>query len=384
MNASAVPELEQIVKRSTILRGELGLVGFITNTTSKIANSGNVTFEDPAVGVQRAVDDLREKGIRRIVAVSHNGYLEDIDVARRTKGIDLIVGGHSHTLLSKNLSDQGVGGYYPTKVTNLEGKATYIVQAKAWGMYVGVLDLEYDVDDNLISADGVPVLLDDRIPKQKKMEDTVQAWAEKFARFTTTVIGTAAVSFSAECSKAECPIANLITDAGRNVRPSFHAVLQHSGGIRSSLSQGNITVADILNMMPFGDPLMAASYTGTQLRAAFENVFAFKNLKGDQVVSLLHASGMKVAADRSKPAHQRITRFDICDSPECSSYEPVKDDKVYSIGIPGFVMNGGDNIFESKPASQEIVDSLDAIVMEYIKSKKTVSPFMDERLVILN
>ncbi|KAJ2906661.1 hypothetical protein GGI21_004010, partial [Coemansia aciculifera] len=142
------PRLAHVVKPYVVIeKYQLGLIGYITNTTGSISSAGpTLSFTDPVPAVNRYVQELRQKGITRIIAVSHNGYHEDMDVAARTYGLDMIVGGHSHTYLALNASEPGAGGAYPTAVTNLEGKMTYVVQAKAWGEYVGYVDVEFASD----------------------------------------------------------------------------------------------------------------------------------------------------------------------------------------------------------------------------------------------
>ena len=73
------------------------------------------------------MDELEAKGIKRILAVSHNGYGPDMELAAKTHGVDLIVGGHSHSYLGdpKNPLYEGP---YPTIIQNLKGENTLIVQ----------------------------------------------------------------------------------------------------------------------------------------------------------------------------------------------------------------------------------------------------------------
>ena len=82
--------------------------------------------------VQREVDELTAKGVNKIIVLSHSGYGVDQRVAADTKGVDVIVGGHSNTFLS-NISDRAEGPY-PTMVGN-----TAIVSAYASGKLLGEL-----------------------------------------------------------------------------------------------------------------------------------------------------------------------------------------------------------------------------------------------------
>ena len=109
---------------------QLGVIGYISNTTQDLSGgSKNIKFYNPADVVQKYVKELHSKGIKRIVCVSHNGYFDDIYLAENTYGIDLIVGGHSHSLLLEDpTQDAEAVGKFPTPVLNRAGKTTYVVQ----------------------------------------------------------------------------------------------------------------------------------------------------------------------------------------------------------------------------------------------------------------
>ena len=96
--------------------------------TVNISQSGpTISFTDPIPAVQKYVDELQAKGINRIIALSHHGYTEDMKVAAKTRGVDLIVGGHSHSYLGDS-SNPLSKGPYPTVVKDLNGDNTLIVQ----------------------------------------------------------------------------------------------------------------------------------------------------------------------------------------------------------------------------------------------------------------
>lgn len=87
-------------------------------------------FTDPIPAVQKCVDELQAKGYKRILALSHHGYQNDKELAANTHGIDLIVGGHSHTYLGDK-NNKLYQGEYPTVVKNLKKEDTLIVQVRS-------------------------------------------------------------------------------------------------------------------------------------------------------------------------------------------------------------------------------------------------------------
>lgn len=77
--------------------------------------------------IQRTVDLVKAtQNVTRIVALTHIGYEADIEMAKKTKGIHLIIGAHSHTLLGDM---EGAEGKYPTIETNEDGDEVFIVTA---------------------------------------------------------------------------------------------------------------------------------------------------------------------------------------------------------------------------------------------------------------
>jgi len=123
----------------------------------ELASPGkNITFSVPANAVAVEVGRLEAQGVNKIIVLSHSGYDVDLAVAEAVPGIDVIVGGHSNTLLSN--SNSRASGPYPTMVGNVA-----VVQAYAYGKYLGELNVNFDDEGNLTSAAGEPILIDGNV-----------------------------------------------------------------------------------------------------------------------------------------------------------------------------------------------------------------------------
>ncbi|TIT71745.1 MAG: multifunctional 2',3'-cyclic-nucleotide 2'-phosphodiesterase/5'-nucleotidase/3'-nucleotidase, partial [Mesorhizobium sp.] len=81
------------------------------------------------------VEKLKGQGINKIIAVTHIGYNRERDVIAKIPGVDVVVGGHSHTLLSN--TDPKAAGPYPTMVDNPDGYKVPVVQAASYSKYLG-------------------------------------------------------------------------------------------------------------------------------------------------------------------------------------------------------------------------------------------------------
>ena len=139
--------LRDVIQKSVVIEqaGEkIGLIGLTPEDTDELASPGpNVIFSDPSEAVQIEVDRLTAMGVNKIIVLSHSGYLVDQRVAANTTGVDVIVGGHSNTLLS-NTNDRAEGAY-PTMVGD-----TAIVQAYAYGKFLGELNVTFDDDGRIV------------------------------------------------------------------------------------------------------------------------------------------------------------------------------------------------------------------------------------------
>lgn len=134
---------------------DLAVVAVTTTTVPGISSPGNGTqFLNYTTSLQPVVDRLLLKRkykslAKRVIALTHIGYEEDIALAKATRGIHLIVGGHSHTRLG---NDSAAFGKYPTIVKNLDGEEVFIVTAWRWGQQLGQIDVQFAADSGKILA----------------------------------------------------------------------------------------------------------------------------------------------------------------------------------------------------------------------------------------
>ncbi|KAI9500040.1 Metallo-dependent phosphatase [Coemansia spiralis] len=362
---------------------KLGVIGYITNTTDSISNAGpTVSFTDAASAVNKYVDELRGMGIKRIIAVSHNGYHEDIDVAARTRGLDIIVGGHSHTYLSLDSSEPGAGGPYPTKVKNTENKDTFVVQAKAWGEYVGYVDVEFNDDGSVKALAGEPIHMTESIPEDAEMAANVQRWRQPFEKYGDTVVGNITASLTnSGCKERECGIGDLTADAMLwSFSKIAHADIAfiNGGGIRAGIRAGTVMVKDLLLVFPFGDSLVTFDIAGKDLEQVIKGVYQGKNIKSNKPVgSTLQVAGMRIKYKSTSTGNRAVKSIEIANK---SGWMLVDPNKVYKAVTVEYIAKGGDNIIypaiEAPP-----LEKVEEAVEKYFKQFSPINPALAGRLV---
>jgi 2',3'-cyclic-nucleotide 2'-phosphodiesterase (5'-nucleotidase family) len=253
----------------------IGIIGLTTanlyGVAAPSALAGTQVFP-PAEVAQRLVDEIDAR-TDLIVLLTHIGVDGDRELARRVRGIDVIVGGHSHTRLTEPVVENGV----------------LIVQAGAHNRNLGVLELTVQ-GDSISAWQGHLVDLWPREGGDAAIRDEVAAWSRRIDDTYGQEIGRLAQDWR-RSSRSESNIADWLADCFRaRVGADFGFI--NSGGIRSDLSAGPITRLDILEMLPFGNALVRFECSGadllTLLRTTAEAAAVHQH-------GMLHLSGVRYA-----------------------------------------------------------------------------------------
>lgn len=146
---------------------KIGLVGLTIAGKTKESSSpdASTTFEDEVVAAQRAIDELKAQGINKIVVMSHIGYSYDKQVLAQLSGVDVVVGGDSHTLLgpdSMGASAYNLGtpaGEYAETLADKDGSPVCIATAWEYSQVVGKLKVSFDADGKVTQCSGQPNVL---------------------------------------------------------------------------------------------------------------------------------------------------------------------------------------------------------------------------------
>ena len=120
-----------IVRRGGLKIGIIGMLVDISTVVSRDTADRIPKIEDNAAQVNKWASYLKnEKNCDLVIVLSHMGYDEDVDLVKDIKDVDLIVGGHSHTILKDF-----------TYADDLDGKKIPVIQDGYWGMYIGRVDV---------------------------------------------------------------------------------------------------------------------------------------------------------------------------------------------------------------------------------------------------
>jgi 5'-nucleotidase len=388
IDASAEPALAGKIQPYAIIDvdGEkIGVVGYTTVDTAILASPGpNVKFNDIEASVQAAVDELTAQGVNKIIAVSHAGFGKDREVAAAVTGLDVIVAGHTNTFLSN--TDEDAEGPYPVVITAPDGNPVLLVSDFTWGKYLGRLDVDFDNNGVATSYSGDPILLDSSVAQDPEVQARVDALAAPLAELTAKVIGTAAVDLDGDrsnCRFAECTMGNLITDAilWKTQNEGTQIAFQNGGGIRASIPAGEVTVGDVLTVLPFGNLISTFELTGAEVVEALENgVSRAENPENEGTGRFAQVGGVRYSWDPNQPVGSRIVAVEVRQTD--GSYSPIELGTTYKVAANDFNRGGGDDyaVFVGARNAYDFGPSLDEAVQEYIAANAPVSPQLENRI----
>lgn len=165
--------LKPLLKKSTILEvggKRIGVIGYITPETSYLSSpGGTISFNDEIGCIRGEAQNMKATGVDIIIAVGHSGYRKDMEIANSIPEVDVVVGGHSNSFLYNppdNPPSKDIAiGSYPQVIDHPNGDKTLVVQAFAFGKYLGKLNLVFDDEGKITSFDGNPILMDKKIEK---------------------------------------------------------------------------------------------------------------------------------------------------------------------------------------------------------------------------
>lgn len=360
---------------------KIGFFGMETPETQTKVNPGlikGINFlskSDIYKCAQAQTDALKAQGADLVVCLSHLGVDEEsapdghrsVDMYAKTKGIDLILDGHSHTVMTNGAKKEPVLST-GTKVEN-----------------IGVVMIDNEskkIEDKfLISLDGLQPevtafnVANDIIKKVDNEYNVV------FAKSEVLLDGNKAPGNRTQ----ETNLGDLITDAlkwsvlktdGAVTVDKDHVVaVTNGGGIRATIKAGNVTKADLNTVLPFGNTIAVVYVKGSELLEALEaSTFSTPEAIGGYP----QTSGIKFILDTTKPfaqgaaypkstyyAPSKISRVTI----QSINDQPFDMNATYAVVTNNFCAAGGDTYYAFANASSQFDTGIvmDEAVMDYVK-----------------
>lgn len=346
---------------------KIGILGLITPDLMQISNTGGaVTFKAGVhASARKAVKELRARKVDLVVALSHLGLEPDQELAANVSGIDVISGGHSHSLTP-------TGGELLIQAPN--GRKTIITQCGSRGAYLGRLVLEVS-DGRVVSHSWRAILIDAALPADPGVAKLVASYRAKLPG----AVRLAQCSVPLDCRRAtvrfrEAVVGNLVADIMRS-QFKTQVALVNGGGLRGEriISPGWLTSSDVETLLPFGNQIDVMKVKGSTLLEALN--WGLSGMS-EGAGRFLQVSGIRFAAKGGKVAWARVLGPD-------GSYAPLDPKAVYTLATNSYMAGGGDGfvMFKNQALSRRhTFVTLAELVGFKLKEMKKVDPKLEGRI----
>ena len=340
--------VNKIFDMGTYQVGVFGLATPETKTKSNPVNTEGLTFTDVVATANAQVAALKLAGADVIILLSHLGEdasspINTFTVTSQVTGIDLIIDGHSHTLLPAG---------------KLEG-STMIVSAGEQMQNIGHVEITISAEAvtgitaDLITFDEAAAYTPDTV-----IQDKITALDAENSAVLNVVVGKTTSELDGlrdHVRVGETNLGDLITDAMLD-ESGADVVLTNGGGIRASINAGDITMGEVLTVLPFGNLLTVIRVTGQDIIDALTfGVADYPNSAG----KFPHVAGMSYQIV-VKTGGNKVTNVLIAGI-------PVDPAETYKLATNDFMAVGGDGYVMFKGKEQVSLDgSLADILAEYI------------------
>jgi 5'-nucleotidase / UDP-sugar diphosphatase len=361
---------------------KVAILGVTTPETVEIASPGpSIAFRDPAEYLKGKVAEIEGEGIDKIVVLSHSGVGADQRLAAEVPGVDVIVGGHSHTLFSN--TDEEAGFKYPVMVNGPGGgPAVPVVQAGAYSKYLGHLAIVFDADGEVTEATGDTLLLDKSVTPDAATLERIKELAgpieELKAREVAEIAG--GIDGSREtCRAEECQMGTLVADAmlDRVKSQGVTIAITNGGGLRASIGGGMVTMGDVLAVLPFQNTLSTFNISGSGIIAALENGVSQVEEGAGRFPQV---AGLRFTWDPGQPAMSRIKSVEVADGDGWKAIDPAA---TYTVATNNFMRNGGDGYTVLRDEGTNAYDfgpGLEDVLADYLAANQGYAPYTDGRI----
>ncbi|WAA09818.1 bifunctional metallophosphatase/5'-nucleotidase [Fervidibacillus albus] len=356
----------------TVNGEKIGIIGATTERTPDISNPHpSIQFLSAKKRITEMVDRFESMGMNKIILLSHLGLAMDKQIAKQVDGIDCIIGGHSHHSLKK-----------PIYIKKEE--PTIIVQSGEYLEHLGVLNVTFNHRGVITKFDGKLLELNENdLTKDEQMAELLERYEKGIEQLANTKVGKTAVYLQGKRKKVrtgETNLGNLIADIflwkAKDKEPKTQIAFINAGSIRTSISKGIVTVADIRNVLPFESELVLLQIKGMDLIDILEKSVAhYPKVTG----AFLQVSGIRFSFNPKGEPGARIGKVEV--KQENGDYSPIDGTKTYWVVTTEYLARGkeGYDILKKFPFEQLSVKDYEAL-SDFLRQKGTVAPKKEGRI----
>jgi len=403
---------------------QIGIIGITIKlkTMESSKPSSKIKFYDEILTTQKTVDELKAKGVNKIILLSHYGYENDKYLASKIEGVDVIIGGDSHTLLG-DFSAVGLTseGNYPTEVLSKSSQKVCIVQAWSYTKVVGDLEVTFDEKGVVEKCEGTPTLIigdtflqknehGERVEVNSSIKEEIvdfinqhknikivqrdenslkllESYKSEVDLKIKEIIGSATQTLRhIRVPKAdylgndgsELPlgseVAPIVCKAFYDSSLRSDAAILNAGGVRTNIQNGDITINTAYTLLPFSSTLYEIEMKGSEIKHLLEEALSNFKDDGGSNGSFPYAYGLKYDIDMRESFGNRVSNLEIIDR-ETSHFSSIDADGLYIIVTIDYLASGKDGYKSFKSVQDERGKGVNTYIdyalgfVNYVKAK---------------
>ncbi len=311
----------------------------------------------------------RTEDIALTVLLTHIGFEEDKKLAALLDpewGVDVIIGGHTHTLLEEPCMVNGIP----------------IVQAVTGTDQVGRFDILLDTDTGSMDSytwELIPID-ETHCPRDQEMERVLHKYQaatdEKYGRFITRFAGT----YTHPSRRQETELGKIFADIFRDSL-GLDIMMLASGSLRMPEMGPLVDFGDLNRMFPFHDEIVKVTVNGRQLKQMMDHLYRPEILADDHSEFYQYSRGFRVA----------VSRQDQCVKEMSFEGDPIRDDRLFQVGLQGYHFKNMADFFgiaeeevqKNAPCRILAANSMD-VLDENLSRMELVTCPEDERWIMLD
>lgn len=326
--------------------------------------SSFVSLEEASREIEKISNVYKNDDIDLTILLTHIGFESDLELAKLinpSAGVDIIIGGHSHTVLEK-----------PAKVNDI-----LVVQAGVGTNQIGRMDITVDDDTNkIVDYTWRLIPIDDNLAEpDPNLEKFIREFQQAVDTKYSTVVGKTAVQLTHPIREVESSLGNLIADAVAE-RGESDVALIGSGSIRSKELGPTINLKDLHACLPYDDTITRYKVDGQQLRAVFAHIMRTENRNGEGECFQVNSRVKAIFDDaQHKLASLKIDGTDVA------------SDRALTVCLQGYHIKNSKanlNLTEaelSQAGTPKLIStSLQDVILEYIRTHQNVKKQVEGRL----
>jgi len=437
VSANVVPDKGSILENKwkpyiiKNINGEkVAIIGIeVVKKTKESSSPGDdIKFYDEVETAKKYVKEVQDKGINKIILLSHAGYERNLEIAKKVEGIDLIVSGDTHYLLGSQFEQFGLkvaDPDYPKKIDHANGEPTYVVEAWCYAYLLGQLKLDFNQKGVVTNVVANPQLLigDNFFEVKDKDNKNVQltgAEKDKVIKFVNenknikfvknepqaeellegykkekNEMGKKSVgkildkipggsenripdAKNPEGSLATTLVMESVLDKLKTIGTrNIDFVIGNAGNIRITLEPGEFNYDLAYTLLPFAtNTIYTLEIKGSEVKQVLEDAIDY-SLTGGSTGSFPYGAGIRYEATKAGKLGTRVKKIEVLDR-KSNEWVPIDSNKTYVMGTNSYIASGKDGyktlgeIIKTRGGTNTYLSDV-PIFIDYVKAKKEIS-----------